>query len=162
MQELQTGAPTGQCHHDSEAGAIRLSFDLPEAVPFIKHLRRTSRSLMDSFGLSAQDADDLELMIGELATNAARHAHCDNYRVTIELSPNQAKVTVTDRGEGFAPEQVLAPGALRPDTLSKTASERIGGFGLPLVMSLSDHVDIHRNQPRGMTICAEKRLHAEN
>jgi anti-sigma regulatory factor (Ser/Thr protein kinase) len=136
---------------------LRLSLDLPEAVAYVTTLRKTCRCLADNLGLSHEDADDIELLLGELATNAVRHAHGDGYRVEVEFTSERALVTVIDRGVGFLPDSQPDPGTTRPDDLGgETHPERFGGWGLPLVRSIADRVEIVPTHPQGTTVRAEK------
>ena len=141
---------------DGGSHAIGLDFNLPEALPYISYLRKATRHLLQEVGVSGGDIDDLETMIGELATNAARHAKGGNYHVSIEVHNDQVTITVTDSGVGFEPSGVQAPGSTRIDDLSEEDDLRFGGFGLPLVQLLADQVSIERNQPKGMIIRAKK------
>jgi len=136
-----------------------LQFDLPETLGVVAYLRKAARCMMAGLGVSPLDVDDLELIVGELATNAIRHAKGGSYQVAVECLPQQAVVTVIDKGAGFSPEAVLEPGTLRPDGFH--AEERIGGFGLPLVFAVADHVDIKTGDHDGTTVRAEKRLRVQ-
>lgn len=145
---------------DAAAGfVLRLTLDLPEGKPYLAGLRRTVRSLLESVGVLGQDVDDIEIMLGELATNAVVHAQAGSYRVEIEFYGDRVLVTVSDRGQGFPAWHAPSPGTLRPDSMaSGCASERYGGWGLPLVYSIADHVEILPAVPQGTTIRAIKRL----
>jgi len=142
---------------------ISLSFDLPETLVHVSYLRKKARSILASLDVARADIDDIETVIGELATNAVRHAKGGRYRVVVELSENCCVVTVIDNGPGFVPSAVAKPGTSRPDSFDASADDRIGGFGLPLVRSLADQVDITRNHrpAQGMTIRASIPLRAK-
>jgi serine/threonine-protein kinase RsbW len=154
---------------------LRIAFDLPQSLRYIMHLRRNVRSLVEELGVPQKDADDVELLLGELATNAVRHGHSEagRYYAVIDIYEDRVIVTVADTGIGFSPQSVLPPGTSRRNDSReneiKKSSEgedardgRIGGFGLPLVYSVADRVDIRTNRPQGAIVCAEKRLHAED
>jgi anti-sigma regulatory factor (Ser/Thr protein kinase) len=145
-------------HRATAPTLIGLTFNLPEALPYIISLRKTVRCLLDSMGVLKQDTDDLEAIIGELATNAVRHAKGGNYQVTIEFCGDQVTIIVTDNGVGFMIDGIAEPGTLRPDELSAEENFRIGGFGLLLVRSLSDEVDISKKQPNGMIVRLHKTI----
>ena len=53
---------------------LRLSLNLPEDFSHLPMVRRVAREALASFGVAAQDVDDLEALVGELAANAVRHA----------------------------------------------------------------------------------------
>lgn len=140
-----------------------LTFNLPEAIPYITSLRNTVRCLLQDVGIRQQDIDDLESIIGELATNAVRHAKGGNYYVAIELRGDQVTVTVTDNGVGFIVEGIAEAGTSRPDEFSADEGSRIGGFGLMLIRSLCDDVDISDQKPHGTIVRLHKTVrHAKD
>jgi anti-sigma regulatory factor (Ser/Thr protein kinase) len=142
-----------------DAGHIlSLAFDLPEAVQYIAHLRRTALCFLEGMGVSRDDSSDVELLLGELATNAARHARGGGYHVDLDFYESKAVITVTDNGVGFIKEHLPPPGVRPPDTFDPDAAERYGGFGLPLVHSIADKVEIQPNVPHGTVVRAEKRF----
>jgi len=135
---------------------LNLSLKLPEDYIHLPMVRRVTREVLGSFGVSKGDIDDIELLVGELATNAVRHARSDGYSLEIGLDGNRALVTVIDNGEGFDRSQIPAPGTARPD--DGDAEDRIGGWGLPLVEMIADEVEISTNEPRGTRVRAIKFL----
>lgn len=150
--------PAGPASPRSPAHILSLAFDLPEAVQYIAHLRRTALCFLEGMGISRDDANDVELLLGELATNAVRHARGGSYHVDLEFFEDRAVVTVTDNGIGFEKENLPPPGARPFDILHSEGEARIGGFGLPLVHSIADTVDITPNSPHGTVVRAEKRF----
>jgi anti-sigma regulatory factor (Ser/Thr protein kinase) len=134
---------------------IRLSLELPEDVAHVSMVRRISREVLRSYNASVQDIDDIETLVGELVTNAVRHAHASRYRILLDLSGDRVVVSVVDDGVGFTREQVPPPGTSRLDA---EGGERIGGWGLPLIEMLADSVQFFPNDPHGTTVRAEKRL----
>ena len=138
---------------------LRLSFDLPQAVSYIGHLRRTCRCFLEDLRINDKDVDDIELILGELATNAVRHAQgIDSYHVAVEFFNDHAVVIVADTGVNGFPAHLYPSGSTRRDTLSETSEERFGGWGLPLIYSLADQVEIMPTIPNGTTVRAEKRF----
>ena len=131
-----------------------LSLKLPEEISQIALVRHVSRDVLGSFGVAAQDVDDIEIVVGELATNAVCHAHDESYMVEVRVTGDTAVVTVSDKGIGFIRENLLPPGTLR----TNEPGERIGGWGIPMVVSLTDQVDFYTNEPHGVTVRATKRL----
>jgi anti-sigma regulatory factor (Ser/Thr protein kinase) len=122
-------------------------------------LRRVSREALSSCKVAPTDVDDLELLVGELATNATRHARAPHYRVDLELYEGLAVITVTDTGKGFARESLPLPGTKRlNDVLPMDGAEmaRYGGWGLPLVETLADSVEYLPANPRGTVVRARK------
>jgi anti-sigma regulatory factor (Ser/Thr protein kinase) len=136
---------------------LRLSLELPGGVAYVPALRRTARCLLESVGVLGGDVEDIEILIGELATNAVLHAG-GPYQVELVYREEWVTLSVTDCGSGFSPANLPPPGTVRPDTLSGGGDERLGGWGLPLVRMLADRVEIGPNEPCGTRVCAEKRL----
>lgn len=137
---------------------LSLAFDLPEAVQYIVHMRRTALCFLESMGVSRDDANDVELLLGELATNAVRHAQGGGYHVDLEFYEDKAVIVVTDNGIGFVKEALMPPGEKPFDPWHSEGDARIGGFGLPLVHSIADKVEIKPNVPQGTVVRAEKRF----
>ncbi|MES2464798.1 MAG: ATP-binding protein [Armatimonadota bacterium] len=127
----------------------------------IPMLRRISREALGSSSASARDVDDLELLIGELAANAVRHARAPYYRLDLEIYDGLAVVTVTDTGSGFQRDKVPEPGTERLDDgvgLDGFDGGRIGGWGLPMVESLADSVEYLPANPHGTVVRASRRF----
>jgi anti-sigma regulatory factor (Ser/Thr protein kinase) len=140
---------------------ILLSLQLPDDVAHIPMLRRISREALSSCSASHRDVDDLELLIGELAANAARHAHAPYYRMDLELYDGLAVVTVTDTGSGFERDRVPQPGTVRVDEdsgINGFDEARIGGWGLPMVETLADSVEYLPANPHGTVVRASRRF----
>ncbi len=143
-----------------------LSLDLPEQEPSTPLARHLTRALLDGLGVDPRNADDLEHVVGELASNAVRHAGDAIYTLDLEFYPDRAVVTVTDRGRGFPFAAVPAtsslslppPGSPRPDEAGGPGAVRFGGWGLPLVEALADRLQFFRTDPHGATVRAEKAL----
>jgi anti-sigma regulatory factor (Ser/Thr protein kinase) len=132
-----------------------LSLSLPEDLSHVALVRHISRDILSAFKVYPQDVDDIETLVGELATNAVCHAHGSVFDVEITLSDHLAKVKVTDSGSGFVREDVLPPGTLR---VHEGKGDRIGGWGIPMVEMLADRVDYLPNHPQGTIVSVEKRL----
>ncbi|QMU76792.1 ATP-binding protein [Streptacidiphilus sp. PB12-B1b] len=94
--------------------------------------------------LDPQTAQDLELLVSELVTNAVRHAPGP---LTLTLCCDQyVEVAVTDTS-------VTAPTAREPDLAGG------GGFGWHLVTALADQVRVNLAPPHGKTVSAAVTLH---
>jgi anti-sigma regulatory factor (Ser/Thr protein kinase) len=132
-----------------------LSLTLPEDVSHVALVRHISRDILCAFKVYPQDVDDIETLVGELATNAVCHAHGAAFDVEITLSDHLATVKVSDSGVGFARDLVSAPGTPR---LHEGDGERIGGWGIPMVEMLADRVDYQPNHPSGTIVRVEKML----
>jgi anti-sigma regulatory factor (Ser/Thr protein kinase) len=108
-----------------------------------------------------RDKEDIETIVTELCTNVVRHARSTDgrYHLVVEYHREKAVITVEDKGIGFTPDTAAVAGTSRPDELA--GGMRIGGFGVPLVTALSDHIQFELILPQGTKVQAEKALHYE-
>ena len=136
---------------------LRLSLELPEDLAYIKITRILGRALLEHLQAEPTDIADVEILVGELCSNVLRHArsHDDRFHVTLEYFSDHVSITVEDRGKGFSFKDVPLAGTSRADF---GGGERIGGYGMTLIQSLSDRLEFHRTDPHGTTVCAEKKL----
>lgn len=137
---------------------LKLSLDLPDDEKHVPVVRRLARALLRDLNVLDEDIDNVELIIGELCGNVARHARSDDglYRLSAAFYHNRVVLTVRDRGPGFSFAEVPRAGTTRPDTLA--GGTRIGGYGLFLVEQLSEHVEFERTDRKGTTVRAQVRL----
>ena len=131
--------------------------NVPESDFYIKMIRQVGRTFLEHHDCNTEDADDLEMIIGELCANVTRHARSKEgyYRVMIEHHGDHITVVVADQGPGFCIEEVAPVGSLRPD---KGETMRYGGYGLQLVDSLADQMDIVSSEATGTTVRVRKCL----
>jgi anti-sigma regulatory factor (Ser/Thr protein kinase) len=105
----------------------QLTVSVPASPEAGSALRRAVRSL-DRW-LGPQTAEDVELLVTELATNGVKHARTmDGNRITLDarVEPGRLRIEVRDGGHGFEHS-----GRDRPIT-------EPGGWGLMLVDDLAD------------------------
>jgi anti-sigma regulatory factor (Ser/Thr protein kinase) len=124
MNTLGQGAKTPIAAGSPQA---RLSVSVPASAEAGGALRRAIRAL-DRW-LGRQTAEDVELLVTELATNGVKHAHkVDGNRITLDarVDPGHLRVEVRDGGHGFEHD------GRRPN------SPEPGGWGLMLVQDLAD------------------------
>lgn len=136
---------------------LSLALDLPEDGAFLHMTRAVGRAALESLRVQPTVIDDTETVVAELYSNVLRHAQSEKGRFSIilEYFADKLVVMVEDKGGGFSFSDLPPAGSLRPDL---DGSERIGGFGLPLVEALSDKLEFHRHDSAGMRIRAEKRM----
>lgn len=137
---------------------LKLALDLPDDEKHVPVVRRLARALLRDLNVESEDVDNVELIIGELCGNVARHARSDAglYRLGAVFYHDRVVLSVRDRGPGFSFADVPRAGTPRPDTLA--GGTRIGGYGLLLVKQLSDHVELERTDSKGTTVRAQVRL----
>jgi anti-sigma regulatory factor (Ser/Thr protein kinase) len=105
----------------------QLTVTVPASAEAGAALRRAIRALDGYYGPRA--AEDLELLVTELATNGVKHAEITSgpNRITLDarVDPHVLRVEVRDRGRGFEP----VPPQARPEP---------GGWGLVLVEGIAE------------------------
>jgi serine/threonine-protein kinase RsbW len=137
---------------------LNISLDLPGDGSYLRIARHVGRLLLEDMGVVKDDIDDIEFVVGELCSNVIRHAKTTDgrFRVALEYFAEQVVVRVEDRGIGFSFKDVRPVGTVRPDL---AGGERIGGFGLDLVRTLTDRLEFLRSDSQGTTVQAELLLH---
>jgi anti-sigma regulatory factor (Ser/Thr protein kinase) len=95
---------------------------------------RLARARLAEFdhGLPSQRLCDAELLVSELVSNAVKYGGDGDISVTFERDEGRFRTEVVDQGEGLIatltdPRDVHGP----------------GGWGLPLVQTLSDRWGVH-------------------
>lgn len=124
MATLGQGAHAPIVPRDSKA---QLTVSVPASAEAGSALRRAVRSL-DRW-LGPQTAEDVELLVTELATNGVKHARTvDGNRITLDarVEPGHLRIEVRDGGHGFEHRR-------RDRGLTEP-----GGWGLMLVEDLAD------------------------
>jgi anti-sigma regulatory factor (Ser/Thr protein kinase) len=124
MATLGQGAHAPVAPGDSRA---QLTVSVPASPDAGSALRRAVRSL-DRW-LGPQTAEDVELLVTELATNGVKHARTvDGNRITLDarVEPGHLRIEVRDGGNGFSHRR-------RDRELTEP-----GGWGLMLVEGLAD------------------------
>jgi anti-sigma regulatory factor (Ser/Thr protein kinase) len=107
----------------------RLTTQLPRAHTSPSAARATLTDF--EHGLSQERLCDAELLVSELVSNAVKYGGEGDISVMFERDDGRFRTEVVDQGDGF-----IAPLVDRGDTL--------GGWGLPLVQTLSDRWGAHQ------------------
>jgi anti-sigma regulatory factor (Ser/Thr protein kinase) len=123
MTTLGQGANTAASSH----AQARLTVSVPASAEAGGAFRRAVRSLERWLG--RQTAEDVELLVTELAANGVKHAHtAGGNRITLDarVDSGHLRIEVRDGGRGFRHDR------RRPDGANP------GGWGLMLVDYLAD------------------------
>ena len=121
-------------------------------------VRAFVRACAQNAGFDADAVADIELAVGEAATNAILYgcADCPAEAAWITVIAGGANgeavffVEVWDPGAGFDPHQV--------NSTTSDDMDAVGGRGLPLMGALMDHVALHHEPERGMCVRLERRM----
>lgn len=127
--------------HDHSEGHLTISISADYAKGH--QLRSSARAWLDTQNVSAEDRDDIVLVLSELFSNAVR-ASDGSSEVDVTLSRSSSSVVVVEvanSGQGFELDQVRAPSA-----------EREGGRGLAIAAVLGT-LRVHRRDRHTVVEC---------
>ena len=95
---------------------------------------RLARAAFAEFddGLPTQRRQDAELLLSELVSNAVKYGGDGDIEVTFERYDGRFRTEVVDQGDGF-----------RAIVRERGGVDAPGGWGLPLVQTLSDRWGAH-------------------
>jgi anti-sigma regulatory factor (Ser/Thr protein kinase) len=112
----------------------QLTVTVPASPEAGSALRRAIRSLDRYYG--PKTAEDLDLLVTELATNGVKHAQISSggNRITLDarVDPHVLRVEVRDRGQGFEPRR-------------RVERSEPGGWGLVLVEGIAERWGVGRD-----------------
>jgi anti-sigma regulatory factor (Ser/Thr protein kinase) len=126
---------------------VRFALDLPNDAVSVPLCRRAVRVILEQLNISRERRYEIELALGEAATNVVRHAYAhsgNQYRVELEISGEVARLTVTDQGQGFVREAVPDP-----------EEDQIGGRGVLLIEQIADTAWFECVKGEGTRLVAE-------
>ena len=128
-----------------------IKLTLPTKPEYVSLARLTIASVANNMGFSIGDVEDLKVAVSEACTNALNHSKNPDttYDLTYVVENQKLVFTVTDRGVGFEPENVAMP---------DLNGKQLGGFGLFIIKSLMDRVEIISERGSGTSITMVKNL----
>lgn len=83
--------------------------DARERARQVQIARKDAVAWLVNAGVPAAAVFDLEIVLGEAASNVARHSGSAVMRVTVSAAAGVACLTVEDEGVGFDPDSVPEP-----------------------------------------------------
>ncbi len=135
---------------------------VPAKPEYVGVVRLSVSGIANRMGFSYDDIEDMKVAISEAITNAVKHAYNETGEgeVTIGfgIHMNRIEIMVSDRGESFKLEEVKKEIGPYKET-EDVRGLREGGFGLYLIHTLMDKVEINNNS--GVIVLMTKYL-AEN
>lgn len=118
---------------------------------------KTATAIAEYMKFDADQADEVKMALIEACINAFEHSQSHDRKVYIKFLIDQdaLQVVVTDHGDGFNPTQVE-----RPDITKKIGGDHKRGWGLMLIESLMDGVDIQTSEAGTTLVMIKKRTGA--
>lgn len=151
----------------NEGRGIMDSFDfiqmkVPAKPEYVGVIRLTLSGIASRMGFNYEDIEDLKVAVSEATTNVVSHAYENNESGELTLGygihEDRLEVMVSDQGESFNYDEVkerIGP-VTETETVSPIEEIREGGFGLFLINTLMDKVQI--NNKYGVVVFMTKYL----
>ena len=133
----------------------QVMLELPGVPEFISLARLSAASVGNIIGFPIDDIEDLKVALSEACTNAMQYG-CDEYMtytVTFTLYSDRLIVDVADKGQGCDFE------ALQEPALNGT---QVGGFGLYIIRTLMDEMNIDCSEGAGTVLTMTKLLRPQH
>ncbi|WP_099156467.1 anti-sigma B factor RsbW [Virgibacillus ndiopensis] len=125
-----------------------IEMKVPAKAEYVGVIRLSISGVANRMGFSYEEIEDLKVAISEAITNAVTHAYKDEDEgeVTIGFGvyDNRLEIMVADHGGSFDLNEVK--GGIGPYNHTESVENlREGGFGLFLINTLMDKVEINNN-----------------
>lgn len=115
-------------------------------------------ALMEQMGYSLKDVFGVKLALEEALVNAIKHGNSmdpnKQVHVSCQVSPQEARIIITDEGPGFDPDSV-------PDPTDDENIEKPGGRGIMLMKAFMSEVEFGENGKQVLLVKIRE-LEAEN
>ena len=134
----------------------RIKLMLPANQEYVSLARLTIASVASSMGFSIGDVEDLKVAVSEACTNAISYCTLPDatYDLSYGVGEQELTIMVTDTGMGFDPDLVKLPGEGEDSFES--------GFGIFIIRTLMDTVEIVSKNGVGTSITMVKKLTADD
>jgi serine/threonine-protein kinase RsbW len=133
-----------------------IQFELPSAMSLMHIVLEYLIKRVEKLGVCKPEQTNLFVALDEAFVNAIKHGNKYDptklIRVTADVSPDEARFTIEDEGEGFDVNNI--PDPLDPENLFKTS-----GRGVLFIYNIMDEVQYN---DRGNRLTMVKKAPAEN
>lgn len=126
---------------------VRFALDLPDDTASVPLCRHATRVVLESLQIAPDRRYEIELALGEAATNVVRHAYPHpghQYHVELEITETKVCLAVLDQGQGFVREAVPEP-----------EEDQLGGRGIQLIEQIADVAWFECVKGQGTKLVAE-------
>src|SRR5690625_2666374 len=121
-----------------------IEMKLPAKPEYVGVIRLSISGIANRMGFSYEEIEDLKVSVSEAITNAVTHAYEDEGEVTVGFGvyEDRLEVMVANHGGSFDLKDIKNGTGPYQDNVS-VENLREGGFGLYLINSLMDKVEIN-------------------
>jgi serine/threonine-protein kinase RsbW len=122
---------------DNTSTREMIDFELPSDISLMNSVLQYLIARVTQVGVINPDRSNLFVALDEAFVNAVKHGNrhdmTKHVRITADISPQEARFTVEDEGEGFDVQEI--PNPCDPENLFKTS-----GRGVLLIFNIMDEV----------------------
>ncbi|MDO4772127.1 MAG: ATP-binding protein [Bacillota bacterium] len=120
----------------------KIEIRIPPLKEYIPAVRFTAALFANHVGFDIERIEDIKLVVGEACNNAVLYGDPGTNEISIQLYVEQESmfVDIIDKGYGFEIGKYKDPNLDEPDE---------GGFGIYIIKTLSDAMEIKSNQENG-------------
>lgn len=135
-----------------------IEMKFPAKADYVSVIRLGASGIANRMGFSYEDIEDLKIAVSEAASNVVNHAYEEGGEMTIGFGiyPNRIEIMVADNGESFKLNDIKADIGPYDRSTEDIENLREGGFGLFLINTLMDKVEI--NNKHGVIVLMTKYL----
>jgi serine/threonine-protein kinase RsbW len=136
----------------------KIEFELPSAISTMHAVLEYLMKRVEKLGVVKPEQSNLFIALDEAFVNAVKHGNKFDsnklVRITADISPEEAKFTIEDEGEGFDVKAI--PDPLDPENLFKTS-----GRGVLFIYNIMDEVKYNERGNR-LTMIKKSEKNPEN
>ena len=124
---------------------------------------KTATGLAEFMNMSSDKIDEIRMAVVEACINSFEHSAAEDKKVQINFAvigqgqPEKLRITISDTGIGFSPEDVEEP---RIEEKLKAVRKR--GWGLKIIRGLMDEVDIQSSDGGTTVVMCKLKTSAES
>ena len=140
---------SAHCKSGFQGETVHIS--LPSMPEFVSMARLSVASAANVMGFSIDNVEDLKVVVSEACTNALCHGCCnaETYDLYYRFYEDRLEICVEDKGDGYEPDAIEEP---------LLTGDQVGGFGLFIIKSLMDEVEVVSDKGVGTRITMIKYL----
>ena len=138
-------------NHGEETEKRSYYAEIPSDINLVDEEENKLNASLVNAGWAEEEYANLDLALREGLINAIRHGNKNDrsktVKLSVEVSPTEVSITITDDGSGFEPEKV-------PDPTKNSGLLKENGRGLFFIEEFTDH---HEYADGGRTLIMVKR-----